>query len=56
MKFNVIAHRIYRIERVIEAASKDEALQIAEELQNAELPADAVRSDDLGIHEIIEEA
>lgn len=54
MKFKVIAHRIYRIEREIEAESQEAAMQQATALQNAELPDDAVRSDDLGVHEIDE--
>ena len=55
MKFKVIAYRIYRIEREIEAESQEAAMQQAEALQNTELPDDAVRSDDLGLHPIVED-
>ncbi|MHA3057735.1 hypothetical protein [Acinetobacter sp. ANC 4641] len=54
MKYKVITHRIYRIEREIEVESHEAAMQYAEELQHAELPDDAVRSDDLGVQEITE--
>ena len=55
MKFKVIAHRIYRIEREIEAESQEAAMQQVEALQNAELPDDAVRSDDFGLHPVVED-
>lgn len=55
MKFKVITHRIFRVERDIEVESQDAAMQYAEELQNSELPDDAVRSDDMGLHQIVEE-
>ncbi|WP_162625904.1 hypothetical protein [Acinetobacter sp. MB5] len=54
MKFKIITHRVYRIEREIEAESQEEAMQYAEALQQADLPEDAVRSDDLGVQEITE--
>lgn len=54
MKYKVITHRIFRIEREVEFDTKDEAMRYAESLQKAELPDDAVRSDDLGIQEITE--
>ncbi|MHA3048646.1 hypothetical protein [Acinetobacter sp. ANC 4639] len=52
MKYKVITHRIYRIEREIEASSQEEAMQYGEELQQADLPDDAIRSDDLGVQEV----
>lgn len=52
MKYKVITHRIYRIEREIEVESQEAAMQYAEALQNAELPDDAVRSDDFGLHPV----
>ncbi|WP_155858673.1 MULTISPECIES: hypothetical protein [Acinetobacter] len=51
-KFKIVTNRIYRIEREMEFNSHDEAVAYAEELQRAELPDDAVRSDDLGVQEI----
>lgn len=54
MKYKVITNRIYRIEREIEVNSHEEAMKYAEELQQADLPDDAIRSDDLGVQEIIE--
>ncbi|MHA3079559.1 hypothetical protein [Acinetobacter sp. ANC 5502] len=56
MKYKVVVNRIFRIEREIEVASHDAAMQYAEALQNAELPDDAVRSDDLGLHQIQDES
>lgn len=54
MKYKVITHRIYRTEREIDVNSHDEAIAYAEALQQADLPDDAVRSDDLGVQEITE--
>lgn len=56
MKYKVITNRVYRIEREIEVESQEAAMQYAEALQNAELPEDAVRSDDLGVHQIQDES
>lgn len=55
-KFKIVTNRIYRIEREMEFNSHDEAVAYAEELQRAELPDDAVRSDDLGVQEISQTA
>lgn len=52
MKFKIVTNRIYRIEREVEFNTHEEAVAYAEALQHAELPDDAVRSDDLGIQEI----
>lgn len=55
MKYKVIVHHIYRIEREIDVKSHEEAMKYGEVLQNSELPDDAVRSDDFGLHEIVED-
>lgn len=55
MKYKIVVNRIFRTEHEIEVESHDAAMQYAEDLQNAELPADAVRSDDVGIQLISEE-
>ncbi|WP_171406977.1 hypothetical protein [Acinetobacter sp. WCHAc060007] len=52
MKYKVIVNRSFRIEREIEVNTHEEAIKLGEELQAAELPEDAVRSDELGVHEI----
>lgn len=52
MKFKVIVNRSFRIEREIEVETQEEAIKFGEDLQIAELPEDAVRSDELGVHEI----
>lgn len=51
MKYKVIVNRSFRIEREIEVTTHEEAIKFGEELQKAELPEDAVRSDELGVHE-----
>lgn len=56
MKYKIVVNRIFRIEREIEVESQEAAMQYAEDLQNAELPEDAVRSDDLGVHQIQDES
>lgn len=52
MKYKVIVNRSFRVEREIEADTLEEAIKYGEELQQAELQEDAVRSDELGVHEI----
>lgn len=52
MKYKVIVNRSFRVEREIEVDTHEEAVKYGEELQQAELPEDAVRSDELGVHEI----
>lgn len=54
MKYKIIVHRIYHIEREAEFASQEEALAYAQALQDSDLPDDAIRSDDLGLHLITE--
>lgn len=54
MKFKIVINRIYRIEREVEFDTHEEAVAYAEALQHAELPDDAIRSDDMGIREITE--
>ena len=56
MKFKIMINRIYRMEREVEFDTHEEAVAYAEELQRAELPDDAVRSDDLGVQEISQTA
>ncbi|WP_336957250.1 hypothetical protein [Acinetobacter johnsonii] len=56
MKFKIMINRIYRMEREVEFDTHEEAVAYAEELQRAELPDDAVRSDDLGVQEISQNA
>ena len=52
MKYKVIVNRSFRVECEIEADTKEEAIKLGEDLQASELPEDAVRSDELGVHEI----
>jgi len=52
MKYKVIVNRSFRVEREIEVDTQEEAIKYGEELQKAELPEDAVRSDELGVHEV----
>jgi len=52
MKYKVIVNRSFRVEHEIEVNTQEEAVKYGEELQKAELPNDAVRSDELGVHEI----
>lgn len=52
MKYKVIVNRSFRVEHEIEADTHEAAVKYGEDLQKAELPADAVRSDELGVHEI----
>lgn len=52
MKYKVIVNRSFRVEHEIEVNTHEEAVKYGEELQKAELPEDAVRSDELGVHEV----